>query len=284
MKVLTKFKFKGTTLAIVEMNDGNTKTFAADYPRLAGHDAGSLRPVPRTYPAPTPKQPREWTRTRTGERLAQSLLAGVAVMSCRASYEWHPAVATTLAVSSAFFVGSILLGADNWSVFFRFIDRNKDGRVSMDDLRHAIAEVFGDDDEPEPEDTAPAHEPPPDIKLTDQSGTKSIPAPEPYIVRSLIIRAKTVDQPALTVEVDELCAFVRSAVACGKWTRRYWTSKERGRYELSQDTWQAYYHFFKRGDVGLWEIKAPRPTLMQALIDFRAWATSQPETNQPTRV
>lgn len=266
---------------------------------MRGQDAANLetvappvpiaRPLRPTVPIPTagPLRPKSLTQAR----LEQALVVG-ACCTVGALVLWSPLplpVKIMLPITAGTFVLSVALGKDNQDGLFRlgaafrnFLDRDKDGDVDTDDLYDMVDELRDTVAKLLKRGAVPVHEPGPDIQLTHKDKTRPIPAPAPYIVRSLVIRVKTVDQPALVVDLDELCAFVRAAVGCKIWVRSYWTSKKRGAFKLSPDTWQAYQNFFSRLDVALWKIDPPAPGLPGLLADFRQWATDQPLTDQPT--
>lgn len=234
-------------------------------------------PLMQTYP---PKPPR--TRSATRTRLEQALAVGACLSFPALFISPTFAAGTFLFSTPATFLLSVGLGKENQNALFHLLDRNKDGLVNADDLHDTIDDLRDTVNGLLDRGAIPVHEPPPDIDYTDKKGTRPIPAPEPYLVRSLIIRPETTDQPRLEVEVDTLCAFIRGAVGMGEWTRAYWTSKKRGEHKLSAGTWQAYFHFFSRSDVKLWEIAPPTPDLPGIIVRFRQWATDQPETDRPT--
>lgn len=248
-------------------------------------DAGKLRQLPpRTVATPAP--PRSQTKFRLDQAFA--LTGAIVVGGWAVFYSPFPnLIDFAVTVGAGVFALSVALGKENQdslgklgNMILKWLDRNKDGSANLDDFRTVTNDMREKLDNLSNRGTL--HEPGPDIQYSDNSGTRFIAGLEPPIERSLIIRVETIDQPALVVDLDTLCSFIRAAVGVGKWTRRYWTSKERKAYKISQDTWEAYRAFFSRRDVGLWEIDPPTPVLPGVIADFRQWATNQPTTNQPT--
>lgn len=244
--------------------------------RADGHQwrGNSAKDLTKTWPIAAPR-----TKSATRVRLEQSLALGVCSCACALATQMPGAVGTVVFVASTSFILSVALGKENQEAIFRLLDRNKDGRIGLDDVRQVIDEMFPDDDVPQ---NVVVHEPPP-IILTDKKGARPIPGVAIPIVHKVVIRKATRTRKALEIEVGALCEFVRQAVKCGKWGKRDWAGETVGGVRISQAIWADYRRYFLRDDIGLWEL-GPQdpPTLDKILANFRLTATNQPKpTNQP---
>ncbi len=127
--------------------------------RLVGDDAASLRVEDTRSPnRQLPNVPTPLWSSKTGQRLMQSgVSAGVA-----AAAWWHPGI-ITLTGATVWFV-SLIGGSGNWGVVKDLLDRNKDGRVDIRDLRDMVRWWKDDNDEPD-------QPKPPDIVVPVASGS-----------------------------------------------------------------------------------------------------------------
>lgn len=111
--------------------------------RYIGSDAESLRQVHPPHTRQLPNLPNEIKASKTGQRLMQTCISCGTV----AAFLAFPNVIT--ATGMAVWFGSLLLGRDNWDVLLHLLDRNKDGRVDLRDVKDMLDWWKDGDDEQE---------------------------------------------------------------------------------------------------------------------------------------
>lgn len=99
----------------------------------------SLPTLPQSSPAPrvpAPSIPAPLWASKTGQRLMQAgVSAGVAFIAT------HNTVVTIGTGATVWFV-SLVGGSGNWGVVKDFLDRNRDGKVNLADIKHAVGAVL----------------------------------------------------------------------------------------------------------------------------------------------
>jgi len=248
--------------------------------RWTGDGADNLR---QTWPVPSlrPAKVKSVTLTRLEQSLALGIAATLCTMTCALSVGHTPtlpvALSLTTIVSSGTFVLSVALGADNWQTIFRWLDRNKDGRIGLDDVRQMIDEIFPDD-EPQTRDVL---SPMPINTGPNKKSVPGEPAPAPAVWvgkttadTPIMIRPAEKNREAYITTLGWLWDFIRTSYVSG-WTKKAW--RDRG---LPYEKWKDLQDFFVGINPDWWKIENDPPTLELVLRRF-CYPVNRP-TNQPT--
>lgn len=116
----------------VEATGGVTRQKTYKSTHFVGNGAASLRSVSGSKPT----LPTQAWGSKTGQRIAQMGVSCCVV----AIFATVPNVITGTG-ALVWFV-SLLGGSDNWGVVRDFLDRNRDGKVNLDDLKHTVNAVL----------------------------------------------------------------------------------------------------------------------------------------------
>lgn len=253
----------------VEMLKSSKWTAKADYPHLVGERASKLEPIGAT----TPKPVRAWTKSRTWERTVQAVLAGGATsIFCLAIGKPDYVSLVAPLTACAYWFGSTLLGAENWDVAFRFLDRNKDGRIDREDLQVVFDDWWEKGELDEHVQAEPVLSPFPvrvagDDKAAEQGAVET--APTAWVGKTtadtpIVIRGADAKRTARIITLGELWEFLKVSHNTGDWTKATWT-KVRG---MSQPAWRDYQDFLQ--PLGFWKFTDDTPLLRVALRRFCA--------------
>ena len=264
MRTITRFQIKGTTYAIVELDDGSTHTFnAPSYLTLRGADAASLQPVQATRAAAQPGNYYTETPHRAPSiesdvkvpfytALFTGALTGAMAASAWVYFSWPKPIAAVVGVTlastwyawrgSVSFLRGLLVKIEE----FTQVDLDGDGNVGQAPARDVLS--------PFPVRTGAAKATmPADSPAAAPAPKSTRPGPQTPIC----IRTADARRTARVVTLGELWDFLRVSHQTGDWTKATWTGRG-----MSQPLWTDYQNFLT--PYGWWKFNDP--TLLRTAL------------------